>query len=308
MKLIDVVIVGSLNMDFIYRVKSLPSPGETLTALSYQRAAGGKGANQAVATARQGASVGMIGCVGQDDIGKTLVHGLAQDKINTEHVHAIEQAPSGMASIYVDDKGENNIVIVAGANALLDIQHVQNAKAMIQIARCLVCQFETPLASFIEAATIAKQHGVTVILNPAPVRDFDAELLGLVDVLIVNEIEAKQLSRIDDTSAAAKALLALGPEHVIVTLGEKGVMHSTKANSIHLPAFNVTAIDTTGAGDTFAGSLAAALATGLEMNLAIHRAQAAAAICVTRNGAQPSIPYKAEVDALLQQQDNGHNH
>jgi ribokinase len=302
MKPIDVVVVGSLNMDFVYRVKHLPAPGETLTAFSYQRAAGGKGANQAVAAARQGASVGMIGCVGQDDIGKTLVHGLAQDKVNTEHVHAIDQAPTGMASIYVDDKAENNIVIVAGANALLDNQHLQNAKAMIQGARCLVGQFETPLASFIEAATIAQQHGVTVILNPSPVRDFDVERLSLVDVLIVNEIESKQLSRIDDTSAAANALLALGPDHVIVTLGAKGVMHSTKTNRIHLPAFNVIAIDTTGAGDTFAGSLAAALAKALEMKLAIQHAQAAAAICVTRDGAQPSIPYKAEVDALLQQQ------
>jgi ribokinase len=308
MKLIDVVVVGSLNMDFIYRVKHLPAPGETITALSYQRTAGGKGANQAVAAARQGAMVGMIGCVGQDDIGNTLVHGLSQDNINSKHIHAVDQAPTGMASIYVDDKAENNIVIVAGANALLDTQHVQNAKAMIQSARCLVCQFETPLATFIVAAQIAKQSGVTVILNPSPVRDFDLELLSLVDLLIVNEIEAKQLSRIDDASAAANALLAFGPTHIIISLGAKGVMYTTKASSMHLPALTVTAKDTTGAGDTFAGSLAAALAHGLEMKLAIQHAQAAAAICVTRNGAQPSIPYKVEVDSLLQQQNNGHNH
>jgi ribokinase len=304
MKQIDVVVLGSVNMDFIYRVKQLPAPGETLTALSYQRAAGGKGANQAVAAARQGATVGMIGCVGLDDIGKTLVHGLTQDNINTEHVHAIDQAPTGMASIYVDDKAENNIVIVAGANALLNTLHVQNSKAMIQSARCLVCQFETPLATFIEAAQIAKQNGVTVILNPSPVRDFDLKLLSLVDVLIVNEIEAQQLSSSNNTSAAAKALLMLGPAHIIVTLGANGVLHTTKTRSIHLPAFNVSAIDTTGAGDTFTGCLAVALAKGLEMKFAIQQAQAAAAICVTRDGAQPSIPYQAEVDALLQQQNH----
>jgi ribokinase len=308
MKQIDVVVLGSVNMDFIYRVKQLPAPGETVTALSYRRAAGGKGANQAVAAARHGATVAMIGCVGLDDIGKTLVHGLTQDNINTEHVHAIDQAPTGMASIYVDDKAENNIVIVAGANALLNTQHVQNAKAMIQSARCLVCQFETPLATFIEAAQIAKQNGVIVILNPSPVRDFDLKLLSLVDVLVVNKIEAKQLSRGSDTSTSAIAFLALGPTHIIVSLGAKGVLHITKNSSMHLAAFKVTAKDTTGAGDTFAGSLAAALAEGLEMKFAIQQAQAAAAICVTRDGAQPSIPYQAEVDALLQQQNNGNGH
>jgi ribokinase len=304
MKQIDVVVLGSMNMDFIYRVKHLPAPGETLTALSYQRAAGGKGANQAVAAARQGATVGIIGCVGQDDIGKTLVQGLTQDNINIDHIHAIDRAPTGMASIYVDDKAENNIVIVAGANALLNTQHVENAKAMIQSARCLVCQFETPLATFIEAEKIAKQHGVTVILNPSPVRDFDMKLLSLVDILIVNEVEAMQLSRMDNTAAATETLLEFGSTHVIMTLGANGVLHTTKTSSIHLPAFNVSAIDTTGAGDTFAGGLAAALAKGLEIDLAIEHAQAAAAICVTRNGAQPSIPYKAEVDALLQQQNH----
>jgi ribokinase len=308
MKQIDVVVLGSVNMDFIYRVKQLPALGETVTALSYLRAAGGKGANQAVAAARQGATVGMIGCIGLDDIGKTLVHGLTQDNINTEHVHAIDQAPTGMASIYVDDKAENNIVIVAGANALLSSRHAQDAKAMIQSARCLVCQFETPLATFIEAAQIAKQNGVTVILNPSPVRDFDLKLLSLVDVLVVNEIEAKQLSRGSDTSTAAIAFLALGPTHIIVSLGAKGVLHITKDSSMHLAAFNVTAKDTTGAGDTFAGCLAAALAKGLEMKIAIRHAQAAAAICVTRDGAQPSIPYQAEVDALLQQQNHGNGH
>jgi ribokinase len=308
MKNVDVVVVGSLNMDFIYRVKHLPAQGQTITAVSYQRAAGGKGANQAVAAARQGATVGMIGCVGQDDIGNTLVNGLSQDNINTEHIHAVDQASTGMASIYVDDNAENNIVIVAGANALLDNQHVQNARAMIQSARCLICQFETPLATFVEAAKIAQQHGVTVILNPSPIRDFDLQLLSLVDVLIVNEIEATQLSRSNDTSAAATALLALGPTDIIFSLGAKGVLRTTKTSSVYLPAFNVSAVDTTGAGDTFAGSLAAALAKGLEMKIAIQHAQAAAAICVTRDGAQPSIPYKVEVEALLQQQNNGHCH
>jgi ribokinase len=308
MKNVDVLVVGSLNMDFIYRVKQLPAPGETLTALSYQRAAGGKGANQAVAAARQGAKVGMIGCVGLDDIGNTLVQGLTQDNINIDHVHAIDHAPTGMASIYVDDKAENNIVIVAGANALLTTQHVQNAKAMIQNARCLVCQFETPLATFIEAAKIAKQHGVTVILNPSPMRDFDVTFLNLADILIVNEVEAMQLSRMDNTAAATEALLEFGSTHVIMTLGANGVLHTTKTSSIHLPAFHVTAKDTTGAGDTFAGCLAAALAKGLAMKIAIQHAQAAAAICVTRDGAQPSIPYQAEVEALLQQQNNGNSH
>jgi ribokinase len=308
MKNVDVVVVGSLNMDFIYRVQRLPAAGETITALSYQLAPGGKGANQAVAAARQGVEVGMIGCVGHDDLGKALVHGLNQDHINTDHIHAIAQATSGKASIYVDDNAENNIVIVPGANALLAIQHIQRAHAMIQGARCLLCQFETPLATFIDAAKIARNNEVTVILNPSPVRDFDLNLLSLVDVLIVNEIEAKQLSRYHDTDTAAAALLALGPTHIIVSLGAKGVLHVTKASCIHFPAFKVSAKDSTGAGDTFAGSLAAALATGLEMKLAIHYAQAAAAICVTGDGAQPSIPYQAEVDALLQQQNDGHSH
>jgi ribokinase len=147
-----------------------------------------------------------------------------------------------------------------------------------------------------------------VILNPSPVRDFNLKLLSLVDFLIVNELEAKQLSRTNNTSDAANALLALGATHIIVSLGARGVLDLTKESSMHLPAFNVTAIDTTGAGDTFTGALTAALAKGLELKFAIQYAQTAAAICVTREGAQPSIPYKAEVDALLQQQHNGHSH
>jgi ribokinase len=190
----------------------------------------------------------------------------------------------------------------------INTEHVQNAKAMIQATRCLLCQLETPQATFIEAAQIAKQSGVTVILNPSPVRDFDSKLLCLVNILIVNELEAKLLSRSNDTSDTANALLTLVTTHIIVSLGARGVLYLTKESSMHLPAFNVTAMNTTGAGDTFAGTLAAALAGGFEVKLAIHRAQAAAAICVTRNGAQPSIPYKPEVDALLQQQNNGHGH
>jgi ribokinase len=300
----NVVVVGSLNMDFIYRVQHLPAPGETLQALSFMRAAGGKGANQAVAAARQGARVRMIGCIGSDDIGIALVNGLAQDHVDTKHVHAIANTPTGMASIYVDDHAENNIVIIAGANALLQKQHIQSASNAISNAKCLLSQLETPLISFIEAARIAKQNGVIVIFNPSPVGDFDLQHLSLVDVLIVNEIEAKQLTGSSDITAAAKALLVFGPQHVIVSMGAKGVMLNSKSSEvfIQLPAFSVTPKDTTGAGDTFAGTLAAALAEGMEIQHAIERAQAAAAICVTRDGAQPSIPSRSDVNALLKKQ------
>jgi ribokinase len=304
MKNPSVVVLGSVNMDFIYQVKQLPSPGETIAASHYFQAAGGKGANQAVAAARQGAKVNIIGCIGADDTGQALRSGLQREGISVEHLTIVAASPTGIASIYVDESAQNNIVVVAGANACVTVENVRAASADIGESRCLLCQFETPIESFVAAAKIAHANKTTVILNPSPILAIEQSTFEFVDVLILNELEAKQITNHDEVLLAAKTLLQYGVRHVIITMGSRGVMHSSNdAKAMHrqYSAFTVNAIDSTGAGDTFAGTFAAATAQGMEIEIALQRAQAAAAICVTRRGAQPSIPHSAEVDRLLQQ-------
>jgi ribokinase len=304
MKNPSVVVLGSVNMDFIYQVKQLPSPGETIAASHYFQAAGGKGANQAVAAARQGANVNFIGCIGADDTGQAVRSGLQREGISVEHLTIVDASPTGIASIYVDDSAQNNIVVVAGANACVNVENIRAATVPISEASCLLCQFETPIESFVAAAKIARANKTTVILNPSPMLSIEQSIFELVDVLILNELEAKQVTQQGDILLAAKTLLKYGILHVIVTMGSRGVMHSSNdAKAMHrqYSAFTVNAIDSTGAGDTFAGTFAAAIAQGMDVKIAIQRAQAAAAICVTQRGAQPSIPHSAEVDRLLQQ-------
>lgn len=299
-----VTVVGSINIDHVIRLAQFPRPGETLTGDDYQIIAGGKGANQAVAAARAGASTRLIACVGDDALAHSLVAGFAKDGINTQAIASIREVNTGVALIQVNREGENTIALAAGANAHLTPEQLQHNTAGLACQQLLL-QLEIPLATNIAAATQAKAQGATVILNPAPAQALPEELLCLVDVITPNETEAEQLTGIvvSDNKGAAQAAAALhnkGIATVIITLGARGVWLSEQGQTGQLiPGFKVNALDTTAAGDTFNGALLAALEHQQPLLNAIAFAQAGAALSVTRHGAQTSIPYRADIQAFL---------
>ena len=304
-----IVILGSINMDLVFRTPRMPAPGETLSGHQFLQVAGGKGANQAVAAARQGGQVRLLARVGQDAMGQTIQAALAQDGIDISAVHNVAGVATGVAGILVDDAGQNAIVLAAGANACMDVAQVAAEADAITHADFLVTQLETPIAGVSHAIKLARAAGVTVIFNPTPMQALSDALLAQVDYLILNETEAGQLSGIaveDHASAtlAAQKLLERGVACVVLTLGSQGILLAQAGQAIQcMPAFPVQVLDTTAAGDTFVGTLAVGLGRGLTLAQASVRAQAAAALCVTRLGAQSSIPQRAEVDAFLLQHD-----
>jgi ribokinase len=298
----EVLVVGSINMDLVVRTARLPDPGETVPGQSFATIPGGKGANQAVAATRLGASTAMIGCVGDDAFGAELRRVLAADGIDCQGVRAVAGVPTGVALIEVDDTGRNHIVVVPGGNGHLSAADVQAHQALLASARAVVLQLEVPLDTVIFTAARARALGKLVILNPAPAQPLPAELLASTDYLVPNEHEASGLSgvRVDSPAAAAAAaqrLRAQGPRTVIVTMGAAGVVSAGEDGTRHHPARPVKAVDSTAAGDTFIGGLCAALVEGRSLDDAIAFAQAAAAISVTRPGAQTSIPRRDEVQA-----------
>jgi ribokinase len=291
-----VVIVGSLNMDLVTRAPRLPRAGETLAGQSFVTVPGGKGANQAVAAARLGASVAMIGCVGDDAYGEQLRSALLAEGIDCQAVTAIAGESTGVALIVVDDNSQNAIVIVAGGNGHVTSNVVDGFDALLSQAEVIICQLEVPMATVGHVLKRGRELGKTVILNPAPASGpLPAEWYAWIDYLIPNESEATALTGLPVDSvatadAAATALLGSGVGKVIVTLGEHGALFANKASSQHFPAPRVKPVDTTAAGDTFVGGFAAALADGKSESEAIRFGQIAAALSVTRAGAQPSIP------------------
>ena len=298
-----IAVVGSANMDLVVHTPRLPTHGETLLGGSFETCAGGKGANQAIAAARLGAVVTMVACVGDDAFGASLLNGLAVDCIDTAHTHRLASTATGIAMITVAADGANTIVVAPGANALLTPAHVDAARDDITRADMLVCQLEVPLDTIRRAIGIAAQSGIPVLLNPAPAQALCDALYAQVDFLVVNETEAHQLTNIavsdpNSARAAASVLRAKGARTVIVTLGAGGVFHAGVEGEGHALAPRVEAVDTTAAGDTFAGGFAAARVRGASVADAIAFAQRAAAISVTRKGAQVSIPTLAEVDSL----------
>lgn len=296
-----VVVVGSLNMDLVVRAARLPLPGETLSGSSFMTAPGGKGGNQAVAAARLGARVAMIGRVGADAYGEQLKSGLEAEGIDCSGVAVRANTPTGVAVIVVDDTGQNAIVVVPGSNGELSAADLAHHAAVLAAADVIVCQLEVPAATVKAVLDMALGLGKLVLLNPAPVcGPLPAEWLAAVDYLIPNEREAAALtgmpaSTLDEAVLAAQALRESGARNVMITLGARGIVSVTDEGVAHYPADKVTAIDTTAAGDTFLGGLAAALSWGWESADAIHFGQAAASLSVTRAGAQPSIPYLSEV-------------
>ncbi|WP_251927225.1 ribokinase [Raoultella planticola] len=301
------VVLGSINADHILNLESFPTPGETVTGHHYQVAFGGKGANQAVAAGRSGADIAFIACTGYDDIGERVRRQLQSDGIDVAPVRAVKDQSTGVALIFVNAEGENVIGIHAGANAALSVEQVEAEKARIAGAQALLMQLESPLESVLAAAKIAHQHQTTVVLNPAPARELSDELLALVDIITPNETEAEKLTGIrvendDDAANAARVLHAKGIGTVMITLGSRGVWVSHEGQGRRVPGFKVQAIDTIAAGDTFNGAFVTALLEGIALDEAIRFAHAAAAIAVTRKGAQPSVPWREEIDEFLRQQ------
>ncbi|MCH4880837.1 ribokinase [Pseudomonas sp. TMW22090] len=298
-----VAVIGSLNMDLVTRAPRLPRGGETLIGQSFATVSGGKGANQAVAAARLGAQVSMVGCVGNDAYGRALRDALVAEQIDCQAVSSVEGS-SGVALIVVDDNSQNAIVIVAGANGALTPAVIGCFDAVLQAADVIICQLEIPDASVGHALKRARELGKTVILNPAPAsRPLPADWYANIDYLIPNESEATALSGVpvdslDSAKVAAARLIALGAGKVIITLGAQGSLFASGSRLEHFPAPAVKAIDTTAAGDTFVGGFAAALANGQDEAAAIRFGQVAAALSVTRAGAQPSIPTLSDVQAF----------
>ncbi|MDE1166835.1 MAG: ribokinase [Pseudomonas sp.] len=299
-----VVVVGSLNMDLVTRAPRLPRGGETLHGDSFVTVPGGKGANQAVAAARLGAPVAMIGCVGGDAYGEQLLAGLLVEGIDCQAVTPIADVASGVALIVVDDNSQNAIVIVAGANGRVSPASVQAVDHLLVQAEVIICQLEVPNEAVAFALKRGRELGKTVILNPAPASGpLPSDWYAAIDYLIPNESEAQALTGlvVDSRASAEQAasqLLAMGAGKVIVTLGAQGSLFADGQGFEHFPAPQVKAVDTTAAGDTFVGGFAAALARGDTERQAIAFGQVAAALSVTAAGAQPSIPTLKEVQAF----------
>ncbi len=300
------VVLGSVNADHVLQVPSFPRPGETLHGRNYQVIPGGKGANQAVAAARLNADIGFIACVGDDSFGINIRENFKMDGIDITGVKMQPNCPTGIAMIQVADSGENSICISAEANAKLTAEAIEPDLERIRQADYLLMQLETPMCGIEKAARIAKDAKTNVILNPAPARELSDELLCCIDVITPNETEAEVLTGVtvaDDDSAqeAANILHSKGIEIVMITLGAKGVWLSQNGRGEIIPGFRVEATDTTAAGDTFNGALVTGLLEDLPLESAIKFAHAAAAISVTRFGAQTSIPTRKEVEEFLAQ-------
>lgn len=307
METAKLVVLGSINADHILNIKQFPQPGETVIGQQYKVAFGGKGANQAVAAGRSGADIAFIACVGADDMGERIRQQLVTDRIDTQPIEAIADSTTGVALIFVNAEGENVIGIDAGANAAVTPDYLDRHKQKVIDADALLMQLESPLETVIAAAKLAKQHQTQVILNPAPACELPDELLAMIDMITPNETEAQRLTGIAvnndaDADRAAQILHEKGIGCVIITLGSRGVWLSENGKGKLVPGFKVKAVDTIAAGDTFNGALVTALLEGKQMSDAVRFAHAAAAIAVTRPGAQPSVPWREEIDAFLQQQ------
>jgi ribokinase len=296
-----ILVIGSLNADLVVRAPRFPAPGETISGEDLTIIPGGKGANQAVAAARQGTSVAMVGRVGSDSFGPTLTKNLQQNNVDISHI-ITDPASTGTAIIVVDAYGQNSIVLSPGANGKVTPADVDAVS--FQDADMLLLQLEIPLETVIHAASVARQNGLRVILNPAPAQQLSDSLLADVDILVPNESELQLLTSMpvtdaDSAKTAAKTLLAKGVKTVIVTLGANGALLVTGEQTARIPAFNVDVVDTTAAGDAFIGGLAAASLKGKSLEEAVRYGNASGALAATKFGAQPSLPMAKEVEKLL---------
>ncbi|MBG6249372.1 MULTISPECIES: ribokinase [Symbiopectobacterium] len=307
MKTGKLVVLGSINADHILNLAHFPQPGETVIGKQYQVAFGGKGANQAAAAGRSGADIAFIAGVGEDDIGARIREQLSRDQINVSAVETVANETTGVALIFVNGDAENMIGINAGANAAITPDVLTRHRQKIIDASALLIQLESPLETVIATAQLAHQHQTRVILNPAPACDLPDELLALVDMITPNGTEAQRLTGVtvqneQDAAQAAQLLHNKGITTVLITLGSRGVCLSENGEGQRIPGFQVQAVDTIAAGDTFNGALVTALLENQPMQTAVKFAHAAAAIAVTRAGAQSSVSWRNEIDAFLHSQ------
>jgi ribokinase len=289
-----IVVVGSINMDLVAQANHLPQPGETVIGSHYQYCPGGKGANQAVAAARLGAEVTLIGQVGEDEAGTQLLAGLERDQINLQAVARTSLHSSGLAVVTVDPKGENTIVVIPGANQGVDQVYVHKASQSFAGADLVLLQLEIPMSGVIEAAKQGHRVGAKVMLNPSPFQPLPPELLAHVHVLVLNQYESQAMTGCSEPDAAANVLLKQGFETVVITVGADGawVADQTTEHPMPVPGIQVKALDSTGAGDAFTGALAVAFAEKQEISAALQFANRAGAYAATILGAQPSLPYR----------------
>ena len=300
-----VCVVGACNLDLISYVPRLPRMGETLHGSRFHMGFGGKGANQAVMAAKLGGDVIMVSKLGQDVFGENTLKNFRSWGVNTQHVHFTDQAFSGVAPIAVDPDGHNSIIIVTGANDLLTVEEIEAARPAIAAAQILVCQLEIPLEINLAALRIARQAGIKTIFNPAPAQsELPHELYQLSDIFCPNESETELLtgmpvSTLEEAESAAKELIARGAATVILTLGERGSLLVSDKSTEHVPVETVKALDTTGAGDAFVGSLAYFLAAAKSLKDAIKLANTIAAISVQSSGTQTSFPQAGDLPPEL---------
>ena len=303
----SIIVFGSINMDLVATAPHLPTAGETLLGYDFFQAPGGKGANQAVAIAKLGIPTQIVGRVGKQGFSQELIDNLATNDVKTDNIFVDETVSSGVAIINVDDAGENQIVVIPGANGQVNQEDVERLSQLLPGKKALLLQLEIPVPAVIAAAEAARKVGVKVILDPAPAqKELPKELYSLVDILTPNQVEAAQLVGFpvndqDSAKKAAEILLQKGVKCAVVKLGSKGVYCSNGTESFFTPAFSVKTVDTTAAGDAFNGGLAAALSQGLSLQQAIIWGSAAGALAATKSGAQPSLPDRHTFDKFLQE-------
>jgi len=303
-----IVVIGSSNVDFIMKMDRLPARDETVTDAVFMQTFGGKGANQAVAAGRAGGDVVFVNCVGDDPYVERMLAGLRESGVRTDHIRREAGISSGAALVMIGEGGHNYLSVAPGANGCLTPARIDAVRDLIAGAAYVLMQFEIPAESVARALEIAAAEGVPVVWNYAPASPFDVSQLGKVAIVVANEPESSALTGIPVTDlasaqAAAVKLREMGPGTAIVTLGEAGSVVAEKdaPEGIHIPAFPVEPVDTTAAGDTYCGCLVVALAEGKSLAEAVRFASAGGALCVQRLGAQPSIPWRDEIDAFLEE-------
>jgi len=300
-----ILVIGSLNMDMVAKVKRIPKLGETILGDSLMLNPGGKGANQCYTVGKLGGNATMLGCVGNDSYGDMLIESLKKAEVNTSYIKKCGDIHTGTALIQIDDFGNNNIVVIKGANDKCDEGYLIDNEDVIKECDIIMLQMEIPYNAVYYAIKRGRELGKKIILNPAPApEEFPEDILNKVDIITPNEIELEMLSKMKiksegDIVKGAQKLIIQGVNHVIVTIGSKGAMYVNKNGYKYFPARKVDAIDTIGAGDCFNGALAVAISEGLSLDDAISFANVAASISVTRKGAQSSIPSREEVDDIL---------
>lgn len=298
-----ILVIGSSNTDLVIKTSEFPIPGETVIGGVFNTFAGGKGANQAVAAKRLGADVVFLACLGQDDFGRKAIQGYKNEGIDTMYISMNRDHPTGVASIIINDKGENSIVVAPGANNMLSRDDVERIIPLMETVDIVLVQLEVPIETIDFAIRKAHELNKKVILNPAPAAELTNDLYSCIDVITPNESETelllgKKVSDLKSASSAAQTFLDKGVKEVVITLGERGAFFKNKEEEFLIPAFKTNVVDTTAAGDTFNGALAVALSEGKNWKEAIHFSNKAAAISVSRLGAQSSIPSRKEVDTF----------